>query len=157
MTLQNPPVVKQQMLIRRPVAEVFEAFINPAITTKFWFTKSTGRLEAGRTVRWEWEMYGVSADVRVMSVEPQRRILIEWNHPPLPVEWHFSPLSGDTTLVTISSWGFPGTGDEMVGQALDSMGGFSFVLAAAKALLEHDVILKLVADHNPEAQQGQTG
>ena len=30
---------KAEMLIRKPVAEVFEAFINPDITSKFWFTK----------------------------------------------------------------------------------------------------------------------
>jgi uncharacterized protein YndB with AHSA1/START domain len=44
------------MLIRKPVAEVFEAFVNPDITTKFWFIKSSGRLEAGKQVQWEWEM-----------------------------------------------------------------------------------------------------
>ncbi|MBC7990984.1 MAG: polyketide cyclase, partial [Luteimonas sp.] len=27
------------MLIRRPVAEVFEAFVDPAITSRFWFTR----------------------------------------------------------------------------------------------------------------------
>jgi uncharacterized protein YndB with AHSA1/START domain len=32
------------MLIRRPAAEVFEAFINPEVTTKFRFTDSTGPL-----------------------------------------------------------------------------------------------------------------
>ena len=41
------PVAKAEMLIRRPVAEVFEALINPTITTKFWFTRSSGRLEPG--------------------------------------------------------------------------------------------------------------
>jgi len=47
--MQNttPVVVEVQMLIRKPVAEVFEAFINPEITTKFWFTKSSGRLAQG--------------------------------------------------------------------------------------------------------------
>ena len=39
-----PVMSKTAMLIRRPVADVFEAFINPDITTKFWFTKSSGRL-----------------------------------------------------------------------------------------------------------------
>ena len=68
MTLTNAPVVKTQMLVRKPVEEVFEAFVNPAITTKFWFTRSTGRLEAGKAVRWEWEMYGVSAEVRVIAI-----------------------------------------------------------------------------------------
>lgn len=33
------------MLIRKPVKEVFEAIINPEITTKFWFTGSNGRLD----------------------------------------------------------------------------------------------------------------
>jgi hypothetical protein len=51
--------VEAQMLIRKPVEDVFEAFINPEVTTHFWFTKSTGKLEEGKTITWEWEMYGV--------------------------------------------------------------------------------------------------
>lgn len=64
MALQNIPTAKAQMLIRKPVAEVFEAFVDPAITTKFWFTKSSGKLEPGKEVRWDWEMYGFSAEVK---------------------------------------------------------------------------------------------
>jgi uncharacterized protein YndB with AHSA1/START domain len=153
MTLQNAPVVKTQMLIRRPVAEVFEAFVNPAITTRFWFTKSSGSVEPGKDVRWEWEMYGVSTVVRVKAVERDRRILIEWDDPPCPVEWVFTPRPDQTTLVSISNWGFHGTDDEIVAGAIDSMGGFSFVLAALKALLEHGVELNLVADHHPDAHR----
>jgi uncharacterized protein YndB with AHSA1/START domain len=44
--LTQAPVAKAEMLIRKPSAEVFEAFVNPEVTTKFWFTKSSGRLEA---------------------------------------------------------------------------------------------------------------
>jgi hypothetical protein len=32
---------KAQMVIRKPVAEVFEAFVDADVTTKFWFTKSS--------------------------------------------------------------------------------------------------------------------
>jgi len=156
-TLNNAPVVKTQMLIRKPVGEVFEAVVNPAITTKFWFTKSTGRLEAGRQVHWEWEMYGVSAEVRVKVMEPQRRILMEWGDLPLTVEWLLSSRPDGTTLVTVSNWGFRGSEDEVVKQALDSMGGFSFVLAGLKALLEHNVALNLVADHYPDAHKPRSG
>lgn len=67
-----------EMMIRKPFAEVFEAFINPDITSRFWFTKGSGRLEAGKTIRWEWEMYGVSGQVDVKAVEPNKRIVIEW-------------------------------------------------------------------------------
>lgn len=154
MPLEKPPVVKQQMLVRRPMAEVFGAFVNPEVTTKFWFTKSSGKLEIGKTVRWEWEMYGVAAEVRVLAMEPPQLILVEWDDPPTRIEWLFNERPGHTTLVTISNWGFRGTDDEMVGQALDSMGGFSFVLAGLKAWLEHQVRLNLVGDHHPEAQPG---
>lgn len=35
-------------------------------------------------------------------------------------------------------------------QAIGSTGGFTFLLAGLKALLEHNVELNLVADYNPE-------
>jgi len=39
---QHTIQTKAEMLIRKPVAEVFEAFINPEITSKFWFTRGSG-------------------------------------------------------------------------------------------------------------------
>ena len=84
---QNPdlmnqaPIAKAEMLIRKPVSEVFNAFTDPATTSKFWFTKSSGKLEAGKRVRWEWEMYGVSSPVTVKAIEPNKRIVIEWSEP----------------------------------------------------------------------------
>ena len=108
-------------------------------------------LEPGQQLRWDWEMYGVSAEVRVQAVEPNRRILIEWDDPPCPVEWIFTAREDDTTLVQISNWGFRGSEDEVVAQAIDSKGGFVMVLAGLKALLEHGIALNLVADHHPDA------
>jgi len=47
------PTVETQMLIRKPVDEVFESFINPEVTINFWFTKSSGNLEKGKSIKWE--------------------------------------------------------------------------------------------------------
>lgn len=149
--MKKPPVARTQMLIRRPVDEVFNAFIDPAVTTRFWFTKSSGPLEEGKSIKWDWEMYGASAIVTVKAIEPHSRILVEWREPPCPVEWRFDDRNDGTTLVVISTWGFKGTDDEVVAQAIDSMGGFSFVLASLKALLEHNIQLNIVADHHPDA------
>lgn len=145
--LQNEPVACAQMLIRKPVAEVFEAFVDPTITSKFWFSRGDRRLEEGQTVMWYWDMYGVFAEVEVKSIEQDKRILIEW---PTPVEWIFSPRGDDATFVTITASGFTGTDDEKVEQAIDAMGGFTLTLAGCKAYLEHGVELNLVADHNPD-------
>ena len=149
----QPPVARAQMLIRRPVAEVFGAMVDPAVTSRFWFSKGSAKLEAGKRVRWEWEMYGASAEIEVMAVEENRRILIEWNGPDNPsfVEWTFEPKGDDRTFVTVRNWGFHGDPDAVVAEALDSTGGFSFLLAGLKAFLEHGVEPKLVEDHAPDA------
>ena len=77
--LTQVPVAKTGMLIRRPVADVFEAFIDPDLTPKFWFTKSSGPLEVGKETKWEWEMYNASALVTPKVIEPNKRIVIEWD------------------------------------------------------------------------------
>jgi uncharacterized protein YndB with AHSA1/START domain len=150
--LKQVPRTRTGMLVRKPVAEVFEAFVNPDITTNFWFTKSSGRLEAGKQVQWDWEMYGISIPVTVKTIEPNKRILIEWPgyRSPTTVELIFAPQKDGTTFVSITEAGFTGTGDELVKQVTDSTQGFSLVLAGLKALLEHNVRLNLVADRYPK-------
>lgn len=153
--LTQAPVVKAEMLIRRPVAEVFAAFIDPAVTTQFWFTKSSGKLEAGRQVRWDWEMYGVHTTVDVKEVAENERILIEWPSDGIggaeTVEWTFTRRADDETFVTITNAGFVGDRDAIVRWAMDSTQGFTFVLSGLKAYLEHNVILNLVGDKAPDA------
>ena len=147
MEVKNQPIAEAALLIRRPVAEVFEAFVDPDAITKFWFEKSTGRLERGKTVQWLWELYNASTEVRVKAIEENKRILIEWDPDnPTTVEWIFTPRSDDTTYLSVINKGFMGDGDEIVCQALESTGGFALVLAAAKAYLEHGIELNIVAD-----------
>ena len=142
---------KAEMLIRRPVAETFAAFINPDITTKFWFTKSSGPVEQGKQLQWEWEMYSASTPVTVQVVETNKRIRIEWSGPDAPnhVEWVFTPLGDDSTFVSITNSGFHGDEASQFQQALDSTEAFAIVLAGAKAWLEHGICLNLIADRFP--------
>ena len=155
MTLQltKAPIAKAQMLIRKPAAEVFEAFINPEITKRFWFTKSTGPLEAGKEITWTWEMYNHSVQVAVKAIEVNKRILIEWGNygDMTEVEWVFDPDKNDSTYVTITNSGFRGAGDKVVNDALDSKGGFTWVLAGLKALLEHNIELNAIIDAFPQS------
>ena len=150
--LKQAPVSKTGMLIRKPVADVFEAFVNPDITTKFWFTKSSGRLEAGKQVQWDWEMYGISMPITAKAIETNKRIVIDFpgHSGPTTVEWTFAPREDGTTFVSITHAGFTGDGDALVKQVTDSTQGFSLVLAGVKALLEHNVRLNLVADRYPK-------
>lgn len=153
MRIEHLPIVKAEMLIRKPLAEVFEAFMDPAITSKFWFTKGSGRLDSGKPIRWDWEMFGVSVEVSVKAIEANKRILVEWSSSggnPTTVEWLFAPRADDTTFVTITESGFSGDGDEVVQKALNAQGGFTFLLSGLKAFLEHNIELNLSADHAPD-------
>lgn len=149
----NELIVRQQMLIRASVGRVFQAFVDPAVTTRFWLTHSTGKLEPGADVKWEWRMYGAAAPVHVVEILENERILIEWGDDPnvSTVEWKFDARPNGTTMVAIANYGFVGERDQAVTHAIDSMGGFSLVLAGAKAYLEHGLELNLIADKAPDA------
>jgi uncharacterized protein YndB with AHSA1/START domain len=158
----QPPAARTGMLIRRPVAEVFAAFVDPQVTTRFWFTRSSGRLEAGKQVTWDglrmavlgpkWEMYGASTSVSVQAIEPDRRILIEWDgySGRTRVEWRFAARPDGSTFVGITETGWTGDPDELVQYVSDSTEGFTWTLAGLKALLEHGIELNLVEDRFPD-------
>jgi uncharacterized protein YndB with AHSA1/START domain len=152
LALTRVPVAETGMLIRRPVAQVFEALVNPEITTNFWFTRSSGRLEAGTRVQWDWEMYDVSIQVTPKVIEPNARIVVEWPgySGPTTVEWKFTPRHDGTTFVDVTESGFRGSGDELVKYVADSTQGFTLLLAGLKAFLEHRVTLNLTADRYPD-------
>ena len=140
--------VQAQMLIRKPVEDVFEAFINPEITTKFWFTKSTGKLEEGKTITWEWEMYNGKSDVLVHEIIPNQLIKTEWGDPAVHADYEFKEMEKGT-LVIIKSYGFNQTGEDLLKIINDNTGGFTTVLDGCKAYLEHGIKLNLIEDKFP--------
>lgn len=146
MTKKAQPTVEVQMLIRKPASKVFQAFLDPSITTNFWFTKSSGPLELGKTVVWEWEMYDYSTTVFVKEIIPNSKIVIEWGDPVTIVEYEFTIVTDDSTYVVIRNYGFKETGDELIQAINDNTGGFTTVLDGLKAYLEHNIRLNLIAD-----------
>lgn len=146
--LTHIPTMRVGMLIRRPPAEVFQALVDPAITTRFWFTRSTGRLTPGADIRWDWEMYDLSVPVSVKEVEEHSRIVFEWGgDKPSTVEWRFAPCPDDTTYVQVTDTRHAASdGDELASHVAESASGFAIVLCALKALLEHGLALNAVMD-----------
>ncbi len=150
MTTDKIPTVETQILIRKPAATVFKAFIDPKITTNFWFTKSSGQLEVGKTITWEWEMYGISTKVLVKDIIQNKKISTEWGSPATTVDYEFTALTDDTTYVVIKNYGFKETGEDLIQAIKDNTGGFTTVLDNMKAYLEHNLKLNLIADKYPK-------
>ncbi len=147
---KNNPTIETQMLIRKPVNEVFMAFIDPQITTNFWFTKSSGKLEVGKNVKWEWEMYNVSANVEVKEIKQNELISIEWGEPITTVDFEFTKVSDNSTYVVIKNYGFNLSGEALIAAVRDNTGGFTTVLDGLKAYMEHGLKLNLIGDKFPK-------
>ena len=150
MSQEKIPTVEVQMKIRRPVSEVFQAFIDPAITTHFWFTRSSGKLEVGKTVTWEWEMYQISTSVLTKEIQADKFISTEWGNPATTVDYIFQSLSDGSTYLIIKNYGFELEGEELISAIKDNTGGFTTVIDGLKAYLEHGIRLNLIGDKFPK-------
>lgn len=151
----KPLVATNALLIRRPVTEVFEAFVDPAITARFWFSQGSGRLAPGARVSWTWGMYGFTSPVAVTAFEPDGRLAVDWGEGDgmTHVEWAFEARRADETFVSVSHSGFSGPDDDTrIAAALEGMNGFTLVLAGAKIWLEHGVEPRFVVDRMPDAR-----
>jgi uncharacterized protein YndB with AHSA1/START domain len=142
--------VETQLLIRKSPKVVFKALVDPKITTQFWFTKSSGKLEKGRTVIWEWEMYGTRDEVKVLEILPDKKITIEWGTPKSKVDFLFEEFKKNQTLVKIVCYDFTHRKKDLVATMLDYMGGFTTVLNGLKSCVEYNLNLNLIKDKYPD-------
>jgi uncharacterized protein YndB with AHSA1/START domain len=158
MSSQDQLTSESEMLIRRPASEVFEAFVNPDVTTQFWFTKGSGRLEEGKTVTWTWGQFGVSADITVTSIELNELIQFQWpsgeeDSAFRTVELSFESKPEGTTFVEVVESGFNKDNSDfssLIEQIAGQTEGWALVLSALKAWLEHGINLNLISDHKPD-------
>lgn len=145
--------------IARPVAEVFEAVVDPAKLSGYFTTGgAVGRLETGATVTWDFHDYPGAFPVHVDEVVPNERIVLHWqaNEGEAPnvseegmkeadyqtiVTMRFADLGDGRTLVEISEQGWrenQGALDASYGNCQ----GWSQMLCALKVWIEHGINLR---------------
>jgi uncharacterized protein YndB with AHSA1/START domain len=150
---REPIVAKAALLIRRPAAEIFNAFTDPRTLTRFWLSAASGPLEVGKTVRLDFMVPGATAQTKVAALEPHKHIAIEWDDGTY-VRWRFDSVE-DGTVVRIDNWGFSGSQKEMIETAIESTQGFTIVLCDLKTLLETGRSTGLVRDKAAQIQRMQ--
>lgn len=138
--------------ISRPVAEVFEAVVDPAKLSNYFTTGGAqGRLETGATVIWDFHDFPGAFPVEVVEVVENRKIVLRWdsndkaedgNSYKTEVTMEFEPLDGDArTKVSISEEGWHGTEAGLKSSYGNCM-GWSQMLAALKMWVEHGINLR---------------
>lgn len=136
--------------VARPCAEAYEAVADPEQLSKYFTTGGArGRLEAGQGVTWDFADFPGAFPVTVVESDPPHRIAIEWGGEATTDErnvtrvvFEFEPLDDDSrTLVTITETSWRPT-SEGARAAFGNCEGWSGMLAALKAWLEHGINLR---------------
>ncbi len=70
---------KLEQLVRAPRGAVFDAFVYPAIITKFWLGSTTGPLAPEAKVEWAFMVPGASETVQVTGFTQNQRIAFAWS------------------------------------------------------------------------------
>ena len=142
------PIVEVDMLVRRPALAVWEAFADPDQVRRFWLARSTGRLETGATVRWSFKVAGAETAVKVVEAVPGALFDLRWDEGQ-PLRITFEDRN-ESTLVTVRLTDFEG--DTPAANAIETMAGFTLVLASLKMWLEYGVDGDLMYDKFPDAE-----
>lgn len=137
--------------ISKPVHEVFEAIADPARLSAYFTTGgAVGRLEAGKTVQWDFADFPGAFPVDVIEVERDERIVLRWGEDKpaddvpeyrTEVVFEFKSLEDGRTLVTVteSGWGdTPGGRKASYGNCM----GWSQMLCALKCWVERGFNLR---------------
>lgn len=134
-----------QLKIRKPVAEVFDAVVDPARLDRYFVQTSSGPLAAGATVQWKFAEAPRPLDVVVETVEPGERIVFRWPATAADVqtrvEMVFKPLNAEETMVQISESGWPSDA-QGVKDSHGNAGGWMHMMCSLKAYLEYGINLR---------------
>ena len=131
--------------IAKPVAEVFEAVVDPDRLSKFFTTGGArGRLLAGTEVTWDFHDFPGAFPVKVVDIVPNERIVLKWQAEgglSTTITMTFQSLDDGRTLVRITEEAWPDTPDGAKA-SFSNCEGWTGMLCAMKAWLEHGINLR---------------
>lgn len=139
------PIAKTSMIIRRPVSEVFNSFVDPEKITKFWLSSTTAPLGPEVSVVWEFMVEGAVTNVEVTYFDLDKQIDIRWEDGSIS-ELRFDKIDDNKSIIDIKSYGFTGTPEEVLETAIDSTSGFTIVVCDLKTYLEEGRSMNICRD-----------
>jgi uncharacterized protein YndB with AHSA1/START domain len=132
--------------IRKPVAEVFDAVVNPAKLKQYFTTGGANApLVEGTTVTWDFADFPGAFPVHVRKVVPNRSIVLEWQAADgkydTRVEMSFEALDSESAKVQIIESGWKET-PAGLNSSYGNCQGWMHMLCCLKVWLEHGINLR---------------
>ena len=136
--------IKTGIQILKPIHEVFEGIVDPAKMSNYFISKSTGRMEEGKNLTWNFPELEDKVPVRVGKIEKDKYISYYWNGEDgkeLLVEMVLTVKGPSNTLVIITEKSMENNEAGIKWLAGNTQGWANF-LACLKAYLEHGINLR---------------
>lgn len=135
--------IKTQIQILKPSSDVFEAIADPSKMSKYFISKSSGRMEEGKTVIWRFPEFDFEFPVRVGEIIQGKYISFYWDTDgrELLVEITLESRNLNATVVTITEKSREN--DEAGLKWLQgNTAGWANFLACLKAWMEYGINLR---------------
>jgi uncharacterized protein YndB with AHSA1/START domain len=129
----NKAKVQVEMLIRKPVGDVFDAFVNPGTLAKFWLNHASAPLARNARVEWEFMVPGVRDTLTVTEFVSNRVLAWTWSDFSI-TKLEFHEQDGSSTRLAVTASGF--SGPDMEAMLVNNAEGYTIVLCDLKCLLE---------------------
>ncbi|MDX1651560.1 MAG: SRPBCC domain-containing protein [Brumimicrobium sp.] len=135
--------IKTALQIQKNPKTVYEAIIEPAHMVNYFISKSSGRMEAGKELVWNFPEFSLDVALKVVKTQPYKLISYFWivegeKH---LVEISLIPEENDSTLVHITENG-RANDDAGIKWLVENTAGWANFLACLKAYLEYGINLR---------------
>ena len=136
--------VNIKMGIQKPAKDVFEAIIDHERMNKYFITKSTGRMESGKTLTWSWEDYNAEHKIKVGKIEKDKLVSFTWEGSGVEclVVITLEKKGDHQTLVNITESDWPVDYKGAL-QCMGQVEGWTHFLCCLKAYLEYGKNLRI--------------
>lgn len=135
--------IKVALQISKPIEVVFEAIVNPEKMTNYFISKSSGVMEEGKELIWNFPEFNMDYPIRVGKIEKNKYVSYYWevDKEELFVEILLESQKNGSTLVTVSEKEMPHNEKGLKWLSANSFGWSNF-LACLKAYLEYNINLR---------------
>ena len=135
--------IKAALQILKPVNKVFEAIVDPDIMSNYFISKSSGKMEEGKQIKWQFPEFDMEFPIRIDKIEINKYISYYWDMDgiELLIEMTLTSKENNSTVVTITEKSR--NNDEAgIKWLMGNTEGWANFLACLKAYLEYGINLR---------------
>lgn len=137
--------IKVGLQVLKPIAQVFEAIVDPEKMKHYFISFSSGYMKAGEILIWKFPEMEIEFEVKIGKIEKDKYISFYWDGAmdgeKTFIEINLQPVETDITFVTITEESKPNN-EAGIKWLKSNTEGWANFLACLKAWMEYGVHLR---------------